>query len=399
MGTAGPGDTGRVEPVPTVAALLARCLAAQGVGRVFRTRGLGLPDLPGLTMVDVPSDDLAAVLADADGRLAAGGADRPGVALLTGDRLRLSSQPGADVPVQVVTEVSSLPLAIAGWSLGEVHAAVEYELAVDLGAPPPSGLEPVAVSASSEQLLTLSPTLASFRTVLVVGPGVARAGHGAAVAEAARRTGAGVVATPGAVGVVPLDDPSWLGVVGLQLDDPVRSGLLDAELIITAGVDPTEAPELPEAAQVLDVEPWHLAMMALHWPEPDEVPAGSDLTRVLADLVLEPGPAEPLVRAARETLGLLPDGGLVAADAGVAGLWLARGLVPSRAAVVVPALPAPGFAAAAALVAALDDRPALAVVTTPVDALHRAAGGRGGVARAAARRRGVGRRPALRRRR
>jgi hypothetical protein len=362
-------DTDLVEPVPTVAALLARCLAAQGVSRVFRTRGHGLPDLPGLGMVDVPSDELSSILADADGRLVAAGAQRPGVALLTGDRLRLSSQPGADVPVQLLTEASSLPLAIAGWSLGEVHAAVEYELAVDLGSTPPAGLEPVAVSASSDQLVTLSPTLASFRTVLVVGPGVARAGHHAAVAEAARMTGAGVVATPGAVGVLSLDHPSWLGVVGLQVDDPVRSGLLDAELIITVGVDPAEAPELPDSAQVLDVEPWHLAMMAGHWPEPDEVPAGSDLTRALAELVSAPGDAEPLVRATGETLALLPDGGLVAADAGVAGLWLARGLVPSRATVVVPAHPAPGFAAAAALVAALDDRPALAVVTTPVDPL------------------------------
>ena len=73
-------------------------------------------------------------------------------------------------------------------------------------------------------------------------------------------------------------------------------------------------------------------------------------------------------RAAADLSATLPDGGLVAADPGPAGLWIARSfptLVPGS--VIVPAARQPGFAAAAALVAALAGRPAIAVTTDPVD--------------------------------
>ena len=63
-----------------------------------------------------------------------------------------------------------------------------------------------------------------------------------------------------------------------------------------------------------------------------------------------------------------PQGGLVAADPGPAGLWVARAFPTTEpGSVVVPATPARGFAAAAALVAALDGRPAIAVTTGPPD--------------------------------
>ena len=363
---AGRGDTG---PVDAVADLLARCLRAQGARRVFRSPDSELGELPGLEEIAVPSVEVAAVLADADGRLAAGVTAGPGVALLRGRRMRLSSQPGQRVEVQEVTDPASLPVAVAGWSLGEVHAAVELDLFVDLSAAAPAGLEPVALEAATDQLIRLSPTLADFRTVLLIGPGVVRAGHAAGVVEAARRTGAGVVTTFGAVGVMPIDDPAWLGVVGLQADDAALSGLAEAELVIAAGVDTAEVADLlPPDAQVLDVEPWHLGLMAMHWPDPEEAPSGSPLVEGLAALAsLPPDPTLPLgpLRATAEVLEVLPERGLIAADAGPAGLWLARGLVPSRAQVVVPAAPAAGFAAAAALVAALDGRPTLAVTTVP----------------------------------
>jgi hypothetical protein len=72
----------------------------------------------------------------------------------------------------------------------------------------------------------------------------------------------------------------------------------------------------------------------------------------------------PLVgaRAALHLTGALPDRGVVVADPGPAGFWVARGAPSSfPGAVCVPATREPGFAAAAALVAALDDRPCLAV--------------------------------------
>jgi hypothetical protein len=58
-------------------------------------------------------------------------------------------------------------------------------------------------------------------------------------------------------------------------------------------------------------------------------------------------------------------GGLVAADAGEAGFWVARTLGTTRlGAVVVPATPSPGFAAACVAVSLLrhPGRPALAVI-------------------------------------
>jgi hypothetical protein len=66
-----------------------------------------------------------------------------------------------------------------------------------------------------------------------------------------------------------------------------------------------------------------------------------------------------------EVLG--PDA-VVAVDPGPAALWIARGLVAAPAGqVVVPGLPVKGFAVAAALVAGLDDRTALAIATAPTD--------------------------------
>jgi hypothetical protein len=329
-----------------------------------------MPALGGLDEIEVGSDALAAILADADGRLAVGPGAGPGVALLSGRRIRLSSQPGERAAPQEITDPTSIPAAVGGWSLGEVHAAAELDLLLDLAAPAPSGLEPWTLDLGADHLITLSPTLAEFTTMLLVGPGVARAGQGAAVAEAARRTGAGIVATFGAVGVVPVDDPAWCGVVGLQRDDPALSGLDDAELVITAGVDPTEAVDLlPDTAQVLDLEPWQLGLMASHWPDPTSTASGSTLTRGVAALAdrlrsADGGPA----RAAVDVLDAARPGALVAADAGPAGLWVARGLAASAATVVVPALPAEGFAVAAAFVAGLDGRPAVAVTTAPTDA-------------------------------
>jgi hypothetical protein len=59
---------------------------------------------------------------------------------------------------------------------------------------------------------------------------------------------------------------------------------------------------------------------------------------------------------------------LVVADPGPAGLWVARAF-PTEAPgqVLVPATPAPGIAAAIALMAGIDGRSAVAVTTDPLD--------------------------------
>jgi hypothetical protein len=59
---------------------------------------------------------------------------------------------------------------------------------------------------------------------------------------------------------------------------------------------------------------------------------------------------------------------VIAADPGLAGLWIARTFPTTDArSIGVPATVAPGYAAAAALAARLDGRPAVAVTTAPVD--------------------------------
>ncbi len=361
----------------TTGDLLAACLRATGAVRAFRAPGHTLPAPAGIAVVDVPSAEIAVLLADADGRLATAPGLHPGLALLPGRRLRIGDQPGEQVIPHEVDDVESLPAAIAGWTLGEVHAAVELDLLVDLEEPAPADLQALTLATTTDQLTRLSPSLAELRMVLLIGPGVVRAGEVAGVAEAARHTGAPVVATFGAAGVLPLDDPAWCGVVGLQADDAGLAGLAGAELVVAAGVDPAEALSvIPDGAQVLDVEPWHLGLMAHHWPDPDPSgssrPTGGALVGELAALasraLATPSVPLPPAWAVADLAEVLDGGALVAADPGPAGLWLSRGLVERPAgSTVVPARPVHGFAVAAAMIAALDGRPAVAVVTAPTD--------------------------------
>ena len=356
----------------SVADLLARCLRAEGVRRAFRADGSEVPDLAGIEVLDVGEPALAAVLADADGRLPGPGGPGAGVALLPGRRVRISSQPGRAVAPQPVLDASSLVLAVGGWDLGEVHAAVELDLDLDLRQPVPEGVEPLALDLSGTDLVTLSPQLAELPTAVVVGPGVVRDGQVAGVAELARLTGAGVAATWGALGVLPLDHPAWLGTIGLQAGDVALSGVDRAQLLIVSGLDePEAAAAVPSSGQVLVVEPWHLGLMAMRWPEPQHRPSGSELTaglaRLASDAAAGGGPASPW-RAARDVVGAVGPDGVVAADAGPVGLWLARGVVPCRpGGVVAPALACRGFAAASALVGGLDDRHVVGVTTGPTD--------------------------------
>ncbi len=359
----------------TTGDLLAACLRATGATRAFRAPGHSLPAPDGIALVDVPSAEIAVLLADADGRLATAPALHPGLALLPGRRVRIGDQPGEQVIPHEVDDVESLPAAVAGWTLGEVHAAVELDILVDLEEPAPVDVQALTLATTTDQLTRLSPSLAELRLVLLIGPGVVRAGEVAGVAEAARHTGAPVVATFGAAGVLPLDDPAWRGVVGLQADDAGLAGLAGVELVVAAGVDPVEALSvIPDGAQVLDVEPWHLGLMAHHWPDSDGSGrlTGGALVEELAALASSALAATsvPLhpVRAVADLAEVLEGGALVAADPGPAGLWLARGLVERPAgSTVVPARPVHGFGVAAAMVAALDGRPAVAVVTAPTD--------------------------------
>jgi len=349
----------------SVASLVSRCLRAAGVTRAFAAPGHGLDALEGLAFIPVASEAAAVALADADGRLSVAPDARPGVALLPGRRLRLSSQPGEETaPLSIAIE--DLPAAIAGWSLGRVFSAIEIELPGDLLAEAPEGAQPLVLQ-RSDQLLRLSSGLADFRTMIVVGPGVIREGVGANVADFVTRAGAGAMTTMGAVGVVPFDHPSWCGVVGIQSDDPALGGLDACELVIAVGVDDDELGEsLPVDAQLLEVEPWHLPFLATDWPTPDAPASRSSLVEACSAVFGDhrdatTSPLHP-VRAVLDVFDAIDSDVQVFADAGPVGFWFARGVVPVPMwRVVVPARASDGFAIAAAIVSALDGNRSVAI--------------------------------------
>lgn len=356
-------------PAPqTVGQLLGRSLQAVGVTRIFGSSASGISGVPGLGHLRVDEPVLASLLADAQGRIIRG----PGAALLPQRRLRLSSQPGAVVVPVVLDDPALLPEAIASWSVGSVFGAAELVLDLDLDAPAPRGVEPQVMDHAG-QLMTLSPSLADFRMLVIAGPGVVRDNQVAALRAFASQAGVGVVNTWGAKGVFPWDDPHHFGTAGLQARDFELAGFGDAELVIAVGLDRDEAPiGLWAHGQVLDVEPIQLAALAYNWPEPKEVAPYPRLYTELAR-ALEPlyessrSPLSP-ARAARDLSLVRPKGGLVAADPGPAGLWVARTFpTVEPGSVVVPSQFVSGFAVAAAMVASLDDRPAIAVTTAPFD--------------------------------
>jgi hypothetical protein len=352
--------------VSTVGSRLAAQLGAMGVTRVFTASDARLP---GIEHVPVAEPELAVLLADAAGRTSAA----PGAALLAGNRFHLGSAPGVSPDRVRVDEPDALTAVVAGWSLGSVFAAVDVELALDLAAPAPVGDEPLVIDDRPGQAFTLAPDLADLRIALLAGPGVVRLQQVETLRHTARALGIGVVNTWGAKGVFRWDDPLHHGTAGLQADDFLLAGVVDADVVIATGLDPLESPlERFAGGQVLEVDPRDLAALPLRWPEPGGPPPPPPLYTKLAE-ALAPRyqrtttPLSP-ARAAADLAEVRPPGGLVVADPGPAGLWLARAFPTDEpGSVVVPASNVKGFAAAAVLVAALDGRPALGVVTEPAD--------------------------------
>ena len=362
----------------TIGELVGRCLAGLGARRVFVASPLTSADphviAPsteiGLDLHPVGDAELALMLASADGRIGPG----PGAAIIDGRRLVLTSAPGITADVVRISDPAYLPGALAGWSLGAVHAAAEYDLDLDLDAPAPPGLDPVVLEDTSDELLTLSPTLAEFSTLVLAGPGVVRAGHVNGLRALAAAAGCGVVNSWGAKGVFVWDDPHHYGTIGLQSRDFDLAGLNDAQLIIASGLDPLETPieRWNRSAQVLEVEPWQLSTLAHYWPDPGPVPGPpplyAQLSSALADRYRSDDVPLAPARAAADLAAVVPPGGLVLADPGPAGLWVARAFPTSEpGSVIVPTAFVRGFAVAGAVVAALAGRPAIAVTTDPVD--------------------------------
>jgi thiamine pyrophosphate-dependent acetolactate synthase large subunit-like protein len=215
------------------------------------------------------------------------------------------------------------------------------------------------------------------RIVVLAGPGVIAAGALDGLRSFAAAGSLGVANTWGAKGVFNWDSPHHLGTCGLQARDFELLGWADADAIVAIGVDDDESPRDRYAlTRVVDVAPEVLADAAGRVRAEGGPPRNELYPRLAA--VAQPGFVEDRVplhpaRAVADLGAALPPGGLVAADPGIAGLWVARTFpTPALSAgeprrVVVPSRRQPGAAAALALEATRSGRPAIAVTTTPLD--------------------------------
>jgi hypothetical protein len=160
---------------------------------------------------------------------------------------------------------------------------------------------------------------------ILVGPGVVRDGCVPGLHAFAARGACGVVNTWGAKGVFRWDDPFHFGTAGLQARDFELAGLGEVDVLVTSGLDPAEVTSTPWAgrAEVIDVAPADLATVEL------SLPRGTlERPRLYTELAAVVGPmyedaASPPARAAALAASL-PDGGVVVADPGLVGFWIAR---------------------------------------------------------------------------
>ncbi len=218
------------------------------------------------------------------------------------------------------------------------------------------------------------------RIVVLAGPGVFASPDGAGIAGLRTFAAAGalgVANTWGAKGAFAWDSPHHLGTCGLQARDFELLGWSDVDAIVATGVDEAESPnEAFALAPVFDVAPDRLASLAGTVRATGTPPVNELYPRLAA--VAQPGfvdervPLHP-ARAVADLGAALPAGGLVTAEPGIAGLWVAR-TFPTPAVppgeprrVVVPSRWEPGTAARIATTAAHAGRPTFLVTTDPVD--------------------------------
>lgn len=215
--------------------------------------------------------------------------------------------------------------------------------------------------------------LSDARSPLVLaGPGVVRDGAIAGLHALAVAGDLGVLNTWGAKGIFDWRSRHHLATVGLQARDAELAGVGESDLLVLVGVDPLEAPpERWHLAPVLEVPTAMLAPLAETWSRPRTGFAVPPLRERLAAATqagwaVEGAPLAPS-QVTRNYGAVVSAGGLVAADPGTSGFWVARTLGTTRpGAVHVPAeADAAGFAVACAAVAG---RGSLAVVDSLGDA-------------------------------
>ncbi|HEX6238833.1 MAG TPA: hypothetical protein VFZ68_16660 [Acidimicrobiales bacterium] len=205
---------------------------------------------------------------------------------------------------------------------------------------------------------------------VLAGPGVVSAAAVPGLHALAVAGSVGVLNTWGAKGVFDWRSRHHLATVGLQARDFELGGLAEADLIVAVGLDPRETLADWRLAPVLELAPGELDPLAERWHRPRAEIAVPPIRSGLAAVTqsgwrVEDAPLPP-TRVTQHYGQVLGAAGLVAADPGTAGFWVARTFatrgvggahVPSDAS-------ARGFAIACVTVARLQQpgRVALAVV-------------------------------------
>ena len=325
------------------------------LGRVLRTAGVdavyGHP-LDGLAVVEVHDREAAVRLAAAHRRV-----HRRLAAVHTGggDVLVGSAPDATAVTLAPADLAGAVPLIAAG----DVRLRLPFDLATPVvDAVPPRPPAPDRWAEPDEP--TVATVRAAERPVVLAGPGVVAGGGVPGLHAVAAAAGVGVLNTWGAKGVFDWRSRHHLATAGLQADDFVLAGFGDSDCIVATGVDRDEAPdERWRLAPVVDVAPGALDPLAARWVRPPaEVPMPplrTHLARVTQEGWAATGaPLAPslVTRHYAEAIGA---GGLVAADPGIAGYWVARTFATTElGGVLVPgAADDRGSAAACALVARL----------------------------------------------
>jgi acetolactate synthase-1/2/3 large subunit len=233
--------------------------------------------------------------------------------------------------------------------------------------PETASTTPAATAPVDEAVARLE---AAAHPIVLAGPGVVRDAAVDGLRAFAAAGSIGVLNTWGAKGVFEWTNPHHLATAGLQARDFELGGLADADLIVATGIDEAEARAGWRLASVVEVAPPDLQALAARWSRPSQPIAVPPLRTEVARVTQEgwravdgPLPPSRVTLAYSEALGAT---GLVVADPGAAGYWVAR-TFPTRAigGAIVPAVAGrPGFAAACAIVARRQhpDRQVLAVV-------------------------------------
>jgi hypothetical protein len=211
----------------------------------------------------------------------------------------------------------------------------------------------VSQDAWSEPAPGVVDALRNADTVAVLaGPGVVRDAAVPGLHDLAARASLGVLNTWGAKGVFHWRSRHHLATVGLQADDFVLGGLSDVDLIIATGLDQWESPaDRWQLAPKFIVPPSALAPLAEQCAAVEAQIVVPPLRHRLAGVTqrgweVEDSPLPP-TRVTLHYGECVSAGTMVAADAGMAGFWVARTLGTTRlGGVIVPSLPIAGFAAA-----------------------------------------------------